>query len=569
MITLSKIQHRNADQILIQWTSQDHPAVFEKLSKLPGLKYTKTHNGWYLPYHARSYESIKRLGFKIHIISTKSGASSLEKRQRVRTGQQSSAVHGQVSPCDAGKEDVSIIFNDRHFRVQFRYDPSIVSQLKKLRGAYWNPKVGCWIVKANLFNLEELQQLFQYWSPDGYDNLRSIISEVEFPREIMLYQVPESVKFVAVKLIGFQIDVAFIKTIPGRKYEKRFNRWLIPADRDIVQRVLEHYTAQDVLITNRLPKQVRTYYEWETSHSEKQKILLKKCIEAHRPEILRMTDVMITQRYSWSTIKAYASALIRFMHFLGSFPIEKGNARDVNRYLSMIASKKVSFTEINRHCSAIKFYYEKVRYRPEFELDKIRRPRSPKTIPKVLSKKQVSMMFGSLTNLKHLTMLYMLYNGGLRSGELIKIRMQDLQWDRGQLFIQGGKGKKDRIVMLGEVLKNMLQEYVEEYQPSYWLFEGQVANKPYSAKSLNTVVKKAAKKAGIVQRVTTHTLRHCFATHLLESGTNIRLIQELLGHKDIKTTLIYTHISKLHVSSVISPLDVLSLKNPTKNAEKG
>ena len=155
--------------------------------------------------------------------------------------------------------------------------------------------------------------------------------------------------------------------------------------------------------------------------------------------------------------------------------------------------------------------------------------------------------------------------------------MQDIQWDRSQFFIEGGKGKKDRVVMLGEVMKKMLQDYVEAYQPSFWLFEGQQAGHPYSAASLRNIVKKAARAAGITQKVTTHTIRHCFATHLLESGTNIRLIQELLGHRDIKTTLVYTHVSQTSASSVVSPLDSLGVdiakgslsdKKATKNVDK-
>lgn len=564
MITLSKIQHNNADQILIQWSRESHREVFEKVNKIPGLKFTRTHGGWYLPCHARSYDIIKKLGFKIKIQGQKTGTAYNEKPKGDNTGQKPSAIHKQVSPHDAG---TTIIYNNDHFRVRFTYDEKIVAQIKKLARSYWHSKHRCWVVKANQFNLIELQQIFNYWNPETFEGLKNLISAVEFPREVILYPIPESVKYIAVKLVGYQIDVAFIKSLSNRTYQKNFSRWLIPAHRPTIQRVIDHYQAQDTIVTNRLPGNLDTYYHWEKDHSEKQQSLLKKYDEKLTSELRAYTDVMISQRYSWATIKAYTSSIVRFIYYLGSFPIRQGTAQDVNRFIATIASKNVSYTEINRHCSAIKFYYEKVRYRPDFEIDKIKRPRGTKTIPKVLSKKQVSLMFGSLKNLKHLTMLYMLYNGGLRSGELIKLRLQDIQWDRSQVFIEGGKGKKDRIVMLGDVMKNMLQEYVEEYRPSYWLFEGQQKNTPYSANSLNQIVKRAAKHAGITQKVTTHTLRHCFATHLLESGTNIRLIQELLGHNDIKTTLVYTHISKMSVAAVQSPLDTLSFEKVEKSTQ--
>jgi site-specific recombinase XerD len=340
----------------------------------------------------------------------------------------------------------------------------------------------------------------------------------------------------------------------------------LPNDKLIIERILKHYHSKGVEIVNRLPSQRSDYYKWEQSHLEKQELLLKKCDSRFRKTLKEYTDTMISQRYSWSTIKAYTYAFVNFIEFMGTFPVSQGEASDVNRFLYQIASKKIGFQEINRHCSAIKLFYEKVKYRPDFEIEKIRRPKVPKTMPKVLSMKQVSLMIDSIDNTKHLCMFYLLYSGGLRSGELIRMKMEDIQWDRNQLFIQGGKGRKDRVVMLGQKMKDMLQDYVESYQPIYWLFEGQKKGNPYSSCSLRQVVKKAARKAGINQIVTTHTIRHCFATHLLERGTNIRLIQELLGHSDIKTTLIYTHISKTSASAVISPLDLL-MQEKAKKAE--
>jgi len=175
-------------------------------------------------------------------------------------------------------------------------------------------------------------------------------------------------------------------------------------------------------------------------------------------------------------------------------------------------------------------------------------------------------------NLKHTTMLYTLYSTGMRLNEILHLRVQDLWWDRDQILIKGGKGKKDRIVPLSTVLKQLFIQYFEAYKPAYWLFEGQDQQRHYAERSLQLVVQRAAKQAGISKRVTPHTLRHCFATHLLDGGIDVRYIQELLGHSHINTTLIYTHVTNAQLSKVETPLDKLMRHrqeiNATTNFEK-
>jgi integrase/recombinase XerD len=157
--------------------------------------------------------------------------------------------------------------------------------------------------------------------------------------------------------------------------------------------------------------------------------------------------------------------------------------------------------------------------------------------------------------------LYTLYSRGLRLGELLNLRCTDVYRDRNQVFIRAGKGKKDRVVMLSTTSRRLLVHYFDAYQPRHWLFEGQNGNEPYSDRSVQAIVKQAARKAGLTRKVTPHTIRHFFATHLLDSGTDVRYIQELLGHKDIKTTLVHTHVTTRSLSAIESPLDQMKLGN--------
>lgn len=161
-------------------------------------------------------------------------------------------------------------------------------------------------------------------------------------------------------------------------------------------------------------------------------------------------------------------------------------------------------------------------------------------------------------------MLYLAYGAGLRSGEIINLKVHDIKREEEQIWVRQGKGSKDRIVMLSNSVRDLISEYLNEYQVKYWLFEGAGEGARYSSKSLSTLFRRACDKAGLSERFTLHSLRHSFATHLLDAGTDERIIQELLGHQDIKTTLIYTHVSRKSLSRIKSPLDTLLDKKSTE-----
>ena len=276
---------------------------------------------------------------------------------------------------------------------------------------------------------------------------------------------------------------------------------------------------------------------------------------------------MIRQKYSYSTIKTYVQKLVRFQQFNGNMPLHELDVKAANNYISYIARGGASESLINTVYSAIKLYYEKVEYAPLMELKYMKRPRKTHYLPTVLSRTEVDQILRCVNNLKHQCMLYTLYGAGLRLGELLRLQIKDIYWERSQIIIKASKGKKDRMVMLSGTLKMLLEKYFDQYQPRYWLFEGQGGDAPYSSSSIQRIVKSAAKKAGIQKRVTPHTLRHCFATHLMDGGVDSLYIQKLLGHRDIRTTLIYTHVTNRSLSQIKSPLDNLPNKfiNQIKN----
>lgn len=187
----------------------------------------------------------------------------------------------------------------------------------------------------------------------------------------------------------------------------------------------------------------------------------------------------------------------------------------------------------------------------------IERPRREHKLPNVLSKREVAKLLQFTKNQKHRTMLSLIYGCGLRRGELINLRPGDIESQRGLMVIRQAKGRRDRVVPISENTITMLRDYYRNYRPKNWLFEGQYGGEKYSERSLQMVLKHALRRAGIKKPATLHWLRHSYATHLLEAGTDLRYIQELLGHKSSKTTEIYTHVGNHSIRSIKSPLDTL------------
>jgi site-specific recombinase XerD len=208
----------------------------------------------------------------------------------------------------------------------------------------------------------------------------------------------------------------------------------------------------------------------------------------------------------------------------------------------------------------MKFYYEKVLGREKFFWE-IPRPKKAQQLPKFFNQTEIAGIINSINNKKHKAMLMLAYGAGLRVSEVVALKTFDIDSKRMSIFIRAAKGKKDRIAMLSPVLLVMLREYALEYKPGKkgYLFEGSVKEAPYSTRSLQEVLQLAKKKAGIMKPGGIHSLRHSFATHLIEKGTDVTMIQKLLGHNDIKTTLIYLHTSSKDLVKIISPLDDLVL----------
>lgn len=263
------------------------------------------------------------------------------------------------------------------------------------------------------------------------------------------------------------------------------------------------------------------------------------------------------KRYSNSSIDTYTSAVRDLLAFFEPKPASLLSNDDVVRFVNeYIIARGLSFSYQNQMVNAAKLFFREV-IKSRIEIDKLERPRRQHKLPNVLSKEEVKAILEAPKNLKHQAMLSLIYACGLRRSELLNLKPGDVDSKRGMLTILNAKGRKDRLVPLSNKVLEMLRSYYKAYRPKDWLFEGQENGIRYSEQSLQSVLKQAVVKAGINKPVTLHWLRHSYATHLLESGTDLRYIQELLGHKSSKTTEIYTHVSDNSLKKIKSPFDDL------------
>jgi site-specific recombinase XerD len=271
-----------------------------------------------------------------------------------------------------------------------------------------------------------------------------------------------------------------------------------------------------------------------------------------------MLHELVLKQYSGNTLKLYRVEFTVLLELLGPRYVDDLTEEQIRAYLLwLIEKRKYGESQIHTAVNAIKFYFEKVK-KGERRVYEIPRPIRPLLLPRVHAKTKLIELIQKTKNVKHRCILMLAYAAGMRVSEIVHLEIADIDSGRMTIFIKRAKGKKDRVVALSPVLLENLRIYYKMYQPKKYLFEG-AAGEMYSIRSVQEVFREAKERAGIKIKGGIHTLRHSFATHLLESGTDIRFIQELLGHESLKTTVRYTHVSIKNIQHIRSPLDDLNL----------
>lgn len=276
-------------------------------------------------------------------------------------------------------------------------------------------------------------------------------------------------------------------------------------------------------------------------------------------QLKRMVEQLILKKYSRSTITTYRNEFTQLLMKLGDVPVEDLQPEHLRRYMIYCAVELgLSENTLHSRLNAIKFYFEQVLHRPRF-LWEIPRPKKHLQLPKLLNENELTNLFNALTNKKHKAMLFTAYSAGLRVSEIVNLKISHIDSVRMQIFIACAKGKKDRYVNLSPILLDILRSYLREYspRPRVYLFESARTGTAYPIRTVQQIFTNAKISAGIQKDVGIHSLRHSFATHLLEKGVDIRYIKDLLGHFNIKTTERYLHVARNQLVNISSPLDDL------------
>jgi len=282
---------------------------------------------------------------------------------------------------------------------------------------------------------------------------------------------------------------------------------------------------------------------------------IAKISAVNLPALKRLQDLVVLKGYSKNTLETYSREFSQLLYILKNVNVDTLTTERLRSYfLYCNETLKLSENEIHSRINAIKFYFEQVLKRDKMFFNEIPRPKKKSSLPKVISKKDIAKLFSVIENPKHVLMLKLCYGMGLRVSEIVELKISNIDSRRMMVHLECAKGKKDRMVPLPQSVLESLRAYYKEYKPKDYLFEGQSGGQ-YAIRSVQAVFRMAMKKAKINKTVGIHGLRHSYATHLMEAGTDMVFIQKLLGHKDVKTTQIYAKVGQKQIENIKSPLD--------------
>jgi len=573
-IILRKLFHRDRYRIGLFFT---HDVSIQTTIKKIGGIYSKTHRCWYVDYSKEQYAVLKKL-FPDLIVEQPVAGKVISRdlppiakgdRQLGTAKQLNNPEHIASTTSLAQKLHLELLSNlGKYWVFKIRYVQTVVNQLKTVKGVYWHSGYKVYMAMRHpkvKETLEELLEVRNFFPEDYFEK------EVVFKgQSIVLKPHIEDVRWMEVYVPDFLVVREKVKRLSMVRYSKTQSCYLLPATPQVYEALMLHFEPNHILITSDLPegylhkRNVVNRKQLDLSHTKSR--LFEQVPEAAHGFITAMVDLLLAMNYSSSTLRTYTSSFLQYLrdhHYRD--PKDVGYQETV-KYLSSLMERGLSAASGHSMVNALLFYYQQVLHIPGYEL-KLPRPKKEKKLPTVLTMEECLQIFRVVDNPKHKLLLLIGYGAGLRVSEIVALEWRDILFSEHKIHIKNAKGKKDRMVMLPYSIVSSLEYYRGLYQTKKYVFEGQFAGESYSVGSVQAVMRDALKKSGLEKKATVHTLRHSFATHLLENGTDIRYIQKFLGHSSIKTTTIYTHVSSSAINKIVSPLDRLADENHKKKLD--
>jgi integrase/recombinase XerD len=533
---IERIVHRDVSRLFVKLPYNQ--SFIQILKLMEDAKWSNTHKAWHLPDKEESVLSLRQKFPDIEF-------DWIEIYPKLSF----KPVMPKVSEDSSSEKAVHIRFNAKSIFIQLPVNESDIGYIKHFKYHTWLKNELQW--KIPMYR-DNLQKLSDYFGDRAHvvDLSNAYFSE----KSQQISQISkDEIHIIHLKNGRLQILARYnpalvqvIKNIPYFHWDQDNKWWTIPFMEKFLDEVKREAQRQQLSIIYKDTRDTNAIQPRIPAFSIPN---YKACPKEY-------TDKLQELRYSESTLKTYRGLFEEFINYYHQLDFKNLDHRQIEEFIRyLVIERKVSISYQNQAINAIKFYYEKVMggQRKVYYID---RPREEKKLPVVLSVEEIGQLFKQVENLKHKSMLVLCYSAGLRVSELIHLKIKDIDSKRMQIRIEQSKGKKDRYTLLSTKALELLRLYFVAYKPIDFLFEGQFGG-AYSARSIQQIVKEATQKAGINKHVTVHTLRHSFATHLLEQGTDLRYIQSLLGHDSSKTTEIYTHITTKGFDQIKSPMDEL------------
>lgn len=578
-ITLKKIWHRGGYRIaaFFKW---DEYTTRRKMKSI-GARYSKTHRCWHLEYNKKNYRLLQRhfdnLRIeKLQVSETKEHsnvkATAVKQHEHLPIAQKKSdrSSSEDISPDDSTHKSEKFQIDPRlklkvcdpvgkYWVLRMHYVKTYVDALKRVKGVYWNPTHKAFMVYRHPKVKAKVEDIFGV-PLFGLDYFQKQNFSKDLKLEIFSY--PPDERYAMLKFTKDFRLIEVLRRLNQSKYSKSQNAYLLPATPKNLESL--RLLLSDLKVKTSLHVE-KDYFNFKKSINRKseelgrsKQRLLDMVPDQAKPYVEDIINMLMAMNYSNSTINNYTHAFINFLIAHDYANPEQMDRKTVVKYLSKLSEMGLKSASGHMVVNALKFYYKHVLEWDDTKAWSIPRPKKEKTLPKVLSIDECQDILKAVKQPKHKLILLLAYGAGLRVSEICNLKWAHLDFKEHKILVKSGKGKKDRIVMLPYSIVTYFETYKELYITKGYVFEGQVKGQPYSPESCRSIMRRAVMAAGIDKKVNIHALRHSFATHLLEGGTDIRFIQKLLGHNSIKTTTIYTHVSQRSTKHIESPLDKMA-----------
>jgi site-specific recombinase XerD len=565
MIQVRKIYHRENYQIGLFF---DFDENLMNKAKSIGARWSQTYKCWYVLYNKENYNLILRNFGDVEIVKDENNERRTEpaviRQEIVHIAESISEIrfdiqaeHKEATPEIASK----IVFSGnagKYWILKVPFQANLTPKLMDIKGVFWNKQQKDFFVLRHVnvkIRVEALLGICEIFPPE-YFNLETVVSDPNTFMELNVYGPDKKWMILSCPPIPYLIEQ--IKRWEGSRYSNANKAYLLNATPAMLENLQQLSVELNIPIRNNIPARYLSRKKRVNKKASQFQDLKEKMLEQVPPHAriytLALLDYLMAQNYSANTLSSYTkwfNVFMRVHHYQNPDTLTE---MQVVKYLSWMTEKGLSPSSLNMVVNALLYYFRTVLKKDSFEI-KLPRPRREHHLPTVLTMEECFRIFGFVDNPKHKLLLLIGYGAGLRRSEISTLKWQDILFDEHKIHIKQSKGNKDRIVMLPNSIVAILQNYRAIYPSDEWVFAGQYKGEAISASTVQVVMRQAVAKAGLEKKATVHTLRHSFATHLLESGTDIRYIQQLLGHANVNTTMIYTHITPKAAKNIISPLD--------------